>query len=199
APPRRRAGPRRPRRPPHPLPRALCRPRAPWHGSGRRPPRRGVRRSRPRREPHGLAPQREARDGSVRARAVSGDERSVSRGAKALAVLLALLPPARMAWIVFTYGENNLSNDYVARVPIVAAILEGRYPFAHLFRDTWIWGGHSWLSLLPFYWLDARFFAWNVHVELGIGLALTALKTLLICLAVSGPLTRRARLWLLPV
>ncbi len=115
-----------------------------------------------------------------------------------MALLLALLPPARMAWIVFKYGENNLSNDYVARVPVVAAILAGRYPIAHLFRDTWIWGGHSWLALLPFYWLDARYFAWNVHVELGIGLALTALKTLLVWLAVSGPLTRRARLWLLP-
>jgi hypothetical protein len=129
---------------------------------------------------------------------VSGDERSVSRGAKALAIALALLAPARMAWIVFTYGENNLSNDYVARVPIVAAILEGRYSLAHLFRDTWIWGGHSWLGLLPFYWLNACFFAWDLNVELGIGLALTALKTLLVWLAVSGPLTRPARWTLLP-
>ncbi|MFI5197631.1 MAG: hypothetical protein ACHQJD_03340 [Thermoanaerobaculia bacterium] len=129
---------------------------------------------------------------------MSGDERTVSRGAKALAVLLTLLPPARMARIVFTYGENNLSNDYVARVPVVAAILDGRYPFARLFRDTWIWGGHSWLALLPFYWLDARFFAWDLNVELGIGLALTALKTLLVWLAVSGPLTRAARWALLP-
>src|SRR5664280_1419461 len=190
---------RRSRRPPHPLPRALRRPRAPWHGSGRRPPRRGVPRSCPRREPHGLATQRETRDGSVRAGAVSADERPVSRGAKALAIALALLAPARMAWIVFTYGENNLSNDYVARVPIVAAILDGRYPFAHLFRDTWIWGGHSWLALLPFYWAEARYFAWDLRVELGIGLLLTVLKTLLVWLAVSGPLTKRARLWLLPV
>jgi hypothetical protein len=130
---------------------------------------------------------------------VSADERPVSRGAKALAIALALLAPARMAWIVFTYGENNLSNDYVARVPIVVAILEGRYPFAHLFRDTWIWGGHSWLALLPFYWAEARYFAWDLRVELGIGLLLTVLKTLLVWLAVSGPLTKRARLWLLPV
>ncbi|MFI5198067.1 MAG: hypothetical protein ACHQJD_05570 [Thermoanaerobaculia bacterium] len=122
-----------------------------------------------------------------------------SPGAKAVSLLLALLPPARMAWIVFTNGENNLSNDYVARVPIVVEILEGRYPFAHLFRDTWIWGGHSWLAILPFYWLNARFFAWDVNFELGIGLALTVLKTLLVWLAVSGPLTKRARFLLLPV
>jgi hypothetical protein len=149
-------------------------------------------------EPHRLAPQREAVDRSVRAGPVTGDERPVSRGAKALAIALALLAPVRMAWIVFTNGENNLSNDYVARVPVVVEILEGRYPFAHLFRDTWIWGGHAWLGLLPFYWLNARFFAWDLNVELGIGLALTALKTLLVWLAVSGPLTRPARWTLLP-
>ncbi len=130
---------------------------------------------------------------------MSADERPLSRGAKALAIVLALLAPARMAWIVFTFGENNLSNDYVARAPIVAEMLEGRYHFAHLFRDTWIWGGHSWLALLPFYWFDARFFAWDLRVELGIGLVLTALKTLLVWLAVSGPLTRAARWVLLPV
>jgi hypothetical protein len=124
--------------------------------------------------------------------------KSHSAAVKALSVFLALLPPARMAWIVFTNGENNLSNDYVARVPVVVAILEGRYPLAHLFRDTWIGGGHSWFALLPFYWAEARFFAWDLRVELGIGLLMTALKTLLVWLAVSGPLTRRARLWLLP-
>ena len=127
------------------------------------------------------------------------DGRPVSRTAKALAVALALLAPARMAWIVFTVGENNLSNDYVARVPVIVEILEGRYPFAHLFRDTWIWGGHSWIGLLPFYWFEARSFAWNLHVELGIGLLLTTLKMLLIWIAVSGPLTRVARWCLLPV
>ena len=90
---------------------------------------------------------------------MSADERPVSRGAKALAIALALLAPARMVWIVFTYGENNLSNDYIARVPIVAAILEGHYDFRHLFTDTFIAYGHSWLAILPIYLFDARFFA----------------------------------------
>ena len=130
---------------------------------------------------------------------MTGDERPVSRAAKALSILIALLAPARMALIVFTCGENNLSNDYVARAPVVAAILEGRYAWPHLFRDTWIWGGHSWLGLLPFYWFDARFFAWDLRVELGIGLLLTALKTILLWLAVSGSLTLIARWCLLPV
>jgi len=130
---------------------------------------------------------------------VSGDERPVSRGAKALAIALALLAPARMAWIVFKYGENNLSNDYVARVPIVAAILEGHYPPTHLFFDTLIWGGHSWLGLLPIYWAEARYFSWDIHVELGLGLFLTALKVLLVWRTASAFVPRAAHWVLLPV
>ena len=130
---------------------------------------------------------------------MSADERPPSALGKAVALLLALLPPARMAWIVFKYGENNLSNDYIARVTLVGSILEGRSPLARLFPDTFIWGGHSWLALLPFYWLNARFFAWDVNVELGIGLAMTALKVLLLWLAVGSTLTPAARWILLPV
>ena len=130
---------------------------------------------------------------------MSADERPVSRGAKALAIALALLAPARMAWIVFAFGENNLSNDYLARVPVVAAILEGRYPPAHLFFDTMIWGGHSWLGLLPIYWAEARYFAWDLRVELGLGLFLTALKVLLVWLTASSFVPRAARWVLLPV
>ena len=130
---------------------------------------------------------------------MSADGRPVPRTAKALSIVLTLLAPARMAWIVYTFGENNLSNDYVARVPVVVAILEGQYSFGRLFRDTWIWGGHSWLGLLPFYWFDARFFAWDLRVELGIGLALAALKTVLIWLALAPALSARRRWILLPV
>jgi hypothetical protein len=129
---------------------------------------------------------------------VTADERPVWGAAKAFSIFLALLAPARMAWIVFTVGENNLSNDYVARVPIVVSILEGRYSLPNLFRDTWIWGGHSWLGLLPFYWLNARFFAWSTDVELGIGLFLAAAKTLLLWGAVTPALASHTGWLLLP-
>jgi hypothetical protein len=130
---------------------------------------------------------------------VSGEARPVSRAARAFSILLALLAAARMAWIVFTFGENNLSNDYIGRVPLVAAILEERYDFRHFFTDTFIIYGHSWLGLLPFYLLDARFFGWNMSVELGIGLALAAAKTLLFWLAIGPSVSERARWTLLPV
>jgi hypothetical protein len=129
---------------------------------------------------------------------VSADGRPVPRAAKALSILLALLAPARMAWIVFTYGENNLSNDYIGRIGVVAAILEQRYDFRHLFTDTFITYGHSWLALLPLYWFDARFFGWNMSVELGVGLTFAAVKTLLIWLALCPSLSTRARWVLLP-
>lgn len=126
------------------------------------------------------------------------DGRPVSRTAKALAVALALLAPARMAWIVFTVGENNLSNDYVGRIGVVAAILEGRYDFRRLFTDTFITYGHSWLGLLPFYWFDARFFAWSMNAELGIGLVLAGTKTVLVWFAVAPSLSEKRRWVLLP-
>lgn len=127
------------------------------------------------------------------------DERPVPPAAKLISVLLALVPAARMAWIVFTFGENNLSNDYIGRIGVVAAILEGRYDFRHLFTGTFITYGHSWLALLPIYWFDARFFAWNMGVELGIGLLLCAAKTLLIWLAIAPSMSERSRWVFLPL
>ena len=79
-----------------------------------------------------------------------------------MALLLALLPPARMAWIVFTNGENNLSNDFVARVSLVASMLDGTCSLGTFVREAWIRGGHSTLTLIPIYTLNARFFAWAV-------------------------------------
>ena len=64
---------------------------------GRGPPRRGVGRAlRPRREPHGLAPQREARDGSVRAGAVRRDRRPVH--SREGGVDSPRAPPVRPGW-----------------------------------------------------------------------------------------------------
>ena len=130
---------------------------------------------------------------------MNAELRPVSPLAKALAILLALPAPARMAWIVLTYGENVLSNDYIGRVGVVTAILEGRYHFGGLFRDTFIVYGHSWLALLPFYLFDARFFDWNMHVELGMGLLLAGVKVVLIWLALAEGFFARTRWLLLPV
>lgn len=124
--------------------------------------------------------------------------RSISWAGKALSIALALLVPARMAWIVFTFGENNLSNDYSMRVGVVAALLEGRYDFRNLFTDSFITYGHSWLALLPIYLFDARFFSWSMTAELGIGLGLATVKTVLLWLAFSPSLSERARWILLP-
>ena len=55
---------------------------------------------------------------------MTGSKKPLSARWKAASLLLALLPPARMAWIVFTNGENNLSNDYIARVPLVGSMLD---------------------------------------------------------------------------
>ncbi|MGZ5381500.1 MAG: hypothetical protein ACXWFQ_06535 [Thermoanaerobaculia bacterium] len=120
---------------------------------------------------------------------------SRDRLGRAASILLALLPPARMAWIVFTYGENNLSNDYVARVPLVASMLDGSCSLGTFVREAWIGGSHSTLALMPIYYLNARFFAWSVWVELGLGLTLAAATLVLL----TGAIPRSARWPLLPL
>jgi len=112
-----------------------------------------------------------------------------------VALLLALLPPARMAWIVFTNGENNLSNDYFGRVPLVASMLDGTCSLEKFVREAWIWGGHSTLTLIPIYALNARFFAWDVRVELALGLLIAGATLALI----AASLPARARWTLLPL
>ncbi len=123
------------------------------------------------------------------------DERPPSGLAKAAALLLALLPPARMAWIVFTHGENNLSNDYVGRVPLVISMLDGTCTVGKFVREAWIGGGHSLIALVPIYYLNARFFDWSVWIELGLGLALVAATLVLL----TGAVPRSKRWLLLPL
>ncbi|MGA7992304.1 MAG: hypothetical protein WCC53_12775 [Thermoanaerobaculia bacterium] len=123
------------------------------------------------------------------------DDQPVSRAGKALSIALALLAPARMAWIVFTFGENNLSNDYLFRVPLVSSILDGAGSVELFVREAWNAGGHSMLAVVPVYWLSARFFAWDVRLELAVGL-LAAGATLALITATLPP---RARWTLLPL
>ena len=113
----------------------------------------------------------------------------------AASVFLALLPPARMGWIVLTYGENNLSNDYLGRVGLVGALLDGTWTLGEFIKGAWIAGGHSTISLVSIYWLNARLFAWNVRVELVLGLAVAAATLALIVTA----LPARIRWPLLPL
>lgn len=126
---------------------------------------------------------------------MSGDEKPVSQGAKAVAIALALLAPARMAWIVFTYGENNLSNDYLNRLPLVLSMLDGTCSLGRFVREAWIGGAHSGLAIYPIYYLNARFFHWSVWVELALGLALVAATLVLLTLAIPD----RVRWLLLPL
>jgi len=123
------------------------------------------------------------------------NEKPPSAAGKAVSLLLALLPPARMAWIVFTNGENNLSNDYIGRAPLVRSMLDGTCTLVQYLKGTWLAGGHSLLALMPIYYLDARFFAWDVRVELALGLLLAGATLALIAAA----LPARLRWLLLPL
>ena len=113
----------------------------------------------------------------------------------AVSLFLALLPPARMAWIVFSNGEDNLSNDYVLRSSLVASMLDGTCSLEKFLREAWIGGAHSGLAVFPIYYLNARFFRWSVWVELALGLALAAATLAFLTFAISG----RTRWLLLPL
>jgi hypothetical protein len=126
---------------------------------------------------------------------VTESEKPPSALGKAVALLLALLPPARMAWIVFTNGENNLSNDYLGRVPLVGSMIDGTCSLGTFVREAWIGGAHSGLAIFPIYYLNARFFRWSVWFELGLGLALVAATLALL----TGAIPRHRRWLLLPV
>jgi hypothetical protein len=126
---------------------------------------------------------------------VTESEKPPSAIGKAVALVLASLPPARMAWIVFTNGENNLSNDYFFRVPLVASMLDRSCTLATFAREAWIGSGHSTLALIPIYYLNARLFEWSVWFELGLGLALAAATLAL--LTAAAP--RSSRWLLLPL
>lgn len=102
------------------------------------------------------------------------NEKPPSATAKAASILLALLPPARMAQIVFTNGENNLSNDYLGRVPLVESMIDGTCSLGKFVREAWIGGAHSGLAIFPIYYLNAQLFHWSVWAELGLGLAFVA-------------------------
>ncbi|HEX5856209.1 MAG TPA: hypothetical protein VFZ57_11370 [Thermoanaerobaculia bacterium] len=114
------------------------------------------------------------------------DEKPTSAAGKAVSLLLALLPPALMAWIVFTNGENSLSNDYLGRVPLVGSMLDGTCSLGKFVREAWIGGVHSGLAIFPIYYLNARLFQWSVWVELGLGLALVAATLALLTRAIHG-------------
>ncbi len=132
---------------------------------------------------------------ALTAGAVSTDEAPVSRGAKAVSLLLALLPPVRMAWIVFTYGENNVSNDYANRASLVTSLLDGTCTLGRFVREAKIGHEHSTLALIPIYYLNARLFAWDVRVELALGLLIAGTTLALIAAA----LPSRVRWALLPL
>jgi hypothetical protein len=100
-----------------------------------------------------------------------------------------------MAWIVFTNGENNLSNDYFFRVPLVASMLDGSCSLGRFVREAWNGGGHSMIAVTPIYYLNARFFAWDVRVELALGLLIAGATLALM----AATLPARARWRLLPL
>jgi hypothetical protein len=119
--------------------------------------------------------------------------------AQVAVLLLAALPPFRIAWIVATNGENVLSDDYIAWAWGIDQILHGTYAWLNYFRDTFVIGGHSMAVPVLGHLAVARFAAWNMTVELFVGLGLFVLKLALLYALLAPTVSPPARWALLPL
>lgn len=130
--------------------------------------------------------------------------REPGRRAPSTALLAALyaaglIPILQIAWIVFTVGENNLSNDLIAWTRPIGEILDGTYDWSGYFRDTFVGGGHSMAVPVLFHLLAAKCFAWSMTAEVAIGLALFLVKLALLFGALTRDVSRLARAFAFPL
>jgi len=113
-------------------------------------------------------------------------------------IFLTFYPAFRMGVFLLENGWDNISNDTLLYGPLWDQILNGKYIWKNLFRDTFLYG-HSLLvpilSLLLFF----SFFALKLYFILLIGLALSFLSLLLIFDSLVYKMTSRWKWVLLPI
>ncbi|HEY9871569.1 MAG TPA: hypothetical protein V6D08_20600 [Candidatus Obscuribacterales bacterium] len=115
-----------------------------------------------------------------------------------LAAALALAPLVNIVTIIATTGADNLSNDYLAYTGMVGKVLSGTYDWSGYLRDTF-YRTHSVALPVFLHILDARFFHWSVYPELYAGVALAALRVVMLQQMLSVGADRRMKLCLWPL
>ncbi len=114
----------------------------------------------------------------------------------AVITLLTLLPILNIVQIIARSGVDNLSNDYLDYVGLVGQVLSGSYNWLNYFQDTF-YRSHSVALPVLVHLINARFFNFNVYMELYLGVALAALRLVLwqssLASSISGHL--RTALW----
>src|SRR5262249_44544701 len=111
--------------------------------------------------------------------------------------LLAIAPLGNIVAIITTTGADNLSNDYLAYTWMVRDVLAGTYNWSHYFRDTF-YRTHS-VALPVFIHIGAaRFFHWSIYPELYLGIAIAAVRVLLLWQVFSRSAAGWRKWWQLP-
>lgn len=98
----------------------------------------------------------------------------------------------RMLFIVSTVGANNPSNDYIGIVGIVDQVLSGTYDWRNFLSDSFLRTHAEFFPYLIHIFV-ARFFEWNMRVELLIGFACHAARAALLYDLLKDPVEKRFR------
>lgn len=115
----------------------------------------------------------------------------------AVSALVTLAPAATVALVISTTGADNLSNDYLQYASLIDRILSGHYQWASFITDTF-YRTHSVAIPVALHALNAKFFSWNIYLELYAGLTLAAARLLLLYYATSRFLPGYLKTALLP-
>jgi hypothetical protein len=113
-------------------------------------------------------------------------------------VLLALIPIANIAVVLFTTGADNPSNDYLQYMGLIGNVLDGKYNWSNYIADTF-YRTHSVALPVAFHILDAALFRFNMYVELAVGLMLAGLRLVFLSAALGRSLSGWRKIVLIPV
>lgn len=98
-----------------------------------------------------------------------------------MALLVGLAFPARLVVLLASVGENTLGYDYVFYVERFDTILSADYDWKNFPLDCMMTGGSHCLMVPFLVRLPIILFTdWNQHVEIGLGVALAAVKVVLL-------------------
>ncbi|MBK8619802.1 MAG: hypothetical protein IPN96_22530 [Anaerolineales bacterium] len=92
--------------------------------------------------------------------------------------VLTLIPILNIVRMI-NYGENNLSNDYILVVPVIAKALEGQLGFWEFINESWV-RAHFFPVTMVIHIISAYFFHWNTYLDMYFGVALMLLRLLLL-------------------
>ncbi|MCA0315926.1 MAG: hypothetical protein LCH63_19055 [Candidatus Melainabacteria bacterium] len=103
----------------------------------------------------------------------------VRLGIKAFQLAVAVAPLFFSAYLISSSAANVPTNDFVELVERMMRILSPGYDLKNLVFDCSM-SSHCLLLPLSVHLLNARFFQWNVPLELYLGLGMAALRVILI-------------------